>query len=45
MLKKIESMLKTSMTERISLPNVVEFSLLESNVDVIWSPFGKIKKL
>jgi hypothetical protein len=42
---KIESMLKTSMTERITLPNVVEFSLLESNVDVIWSPFGKIKKL
>jgi hypothetical protein len=43
--EKIESMLKTSMKERITLPNVVEFSLLESNVDVIWSPFGKIKKL
>ena len=42
---KIESMLKTSMAERITVPNVVEFSLLESNVDVIWSPFGKIKKL
>lgn len=40
--EKIESMLNSSMKERVTLPNVVEFSLLESNVDVIWSPFGKI---